>query len=133
MFLQQQINNLENQLVILKQQLSQASPYQTPQVSQSLLPSDLDSLIQKTIQDEIKKLIPVQPTPQVSEPSPTPVTPATTMEQEINKLVAELLSPEQLTWISKPEIFNGIPLFLKTTKGREAISFLIDEYKTHLS
>jgi hypothetical protein len=130
MFLQQQINNLENQLVILKQQLVQTSPYQS---QQSLLPTDLDSLIQKTIQDEIKKLIPVQPTQQVSESIPTPVTPATTMEQEINKLVAEILSPEQLTWISKPEIFNGIPLFLKTTKGREAISFLIDEYKTHLA
>lgn len=124
-----QLDLLQNQLNLLKQQ--QMTQYSVNNVPNS---ASIESMVQKAIQEEFAKLLPQpQITPQVQQQT-TPVPMQTsTIEQEINKLAAEIVSPDQLQWLSKPEIFNGIPLFLKTKKGKEAVNMLIEEYKTHLS
>lgn len=115
-----QLDNLQNQIALLKQQ-QQLSPLPTQSLS-------IQEQIQQAVQQELAKYIP-QAKP--AEPE-VPLTPQQLMEKEINELANSVLTKEQVTWISDPVVFKGIPLFLKSKRGKEAISLLLEEYKTYV-
>jgi hypothetical protein len=53
-------------------------------------------------------------------------------QDDINDLASAILSPEDLQFISNPEIIKGMPLFLKSSKGKEAMALIVSEFKKYV-
>lgn len=113
--IQAQLNNLKNLQTNIPQ-------YNQPTAQ------NFEEQIQKIVQKELSKYIPEVPVP-VQE---TPLDPRQQLEKQINDLATAVLSPEDLKFLTDPEILKGVPLFLKSNRGKEAISLLMGEYKNYV-
>ena len=51
------------------------------------------------------------------------------LKKQINDLASSVLAPEDLKFLTDPEILKGVPLFLKSSRGKEAMSLLMGEYR----
>jgi hypothetical protein len=123
------LDSLQQQLDILKQH--QSMPLQPPygNYPPQQPPVNYQEIIQKTVQDEIQKLLNTQVKPQEQTPVAPPMS---ELEKQINDFAASVLTPDQMKWLSDPVIASHIPIFFKSVKGKEAIAFLVDEYKTYV-
>ena len=117
--IQTQLNNLKN--------LQSSVPQYNPNIPAALPPSYEDQ-IQKLIQKELSKYIPDVPPP-VQE---IPLDPRQQLEKQINDLASAVLDTEDLKFLTDPEILKGVPLFLKSNRGKEAISLLMGEYRNYV-
>jgi hypothetical protein len=138
----QELDRLRNQML-----QSIANPTPQPSTTQfsnpaaGILPNDNQSqitdLIVKTLQNEIpKQLAALGITPPSIETEPAPINSMeqlqTTIETKINQFASQVLNKEQFEWLTDPQIFASIPLFLKTQKGKDAIGLLVDDYKSYI-
>lgn len=115
--IQAQLNNLKN----LQSNVPQFNPTQP-------LPPSYEEQIQKLIQKELSKYIPEVPAPVQD----VPLDPRQQLEKQINDLASAVLAPEDLKFLTDPEILKGVPLFLKSNRGKEAISLLMGEYRNYV-
>lgn len=136
------LDALQQQLDILKQQQAASAalqqspsnqffPNQQPAAPQNI---NYQEIIQKTVQEELSKLLTTQ-IPALNQPVPQPVAPATptsALEKQINDFAVTVLSPEQLSWISNPAVVSCAPMFFKTTKGKDALQLLVEEFKSYV-
>ena len=134
------LDALQQQLDILKQQqAASAALQQQPQFFPNQQPAqpqniNYQEIIQKTVQDELAKLLTTQ-IPALNQPVPQPVaptTPTSALEKQINDFAVTVLSPEQLSWISNPAVVSCAPMFFKTTKGKDALQLLVEEFKSYV-
>ena len=117
--IQTQLNNLKN--------LQSSVPSYNPNIPAALPPS-YEEQIQKLIQKELSKYIPEVPAPVQD----VPLDPRQQLEKQINDLASAVLAPEDLKFLTDPEILKGVPLFLKSNRGKEAISLLMGEYRNYV-
>jgi hypothetical protein len=111
------LDALQAQIAALKQQHPS---------SNSIPPAvNLEEQIQRAVRTELAKYIP-EATP------PVPLDPRAQLEKEINDLAASVLSPEDLKWLGDPVILKGVPLFLKSTRGKDAFTLLLSEYRGYV-
>jgi len=127
MYNQQQFDLIQAQLNNLKS-LQSSVPQFNPTQSNAPLPPSYEEQIQKLIQKELSKYIPEVPAP-VQE---TQLDPRQQLEKQINDLASAVLAPEDLKFLTDPEILKGVPLFLKSNRGKEAISLLMGEYRNYV-
>jgi len=127
MYNQQQFDLIQAQLNNLKS-LQSSVPQFNPTQSNAPLPPSYEEQIQKLIQKELSKYIPEVPAP-VQE---TQLDPRQQLEKQINDLASVVLAPEDLKFLTDPEILKGVPLFLKSNRGKEAISLLMGEYRNYV-
>jgi hypothetical protein len=120
--IQAQLNNLKS-LQSSVPQFNANQPYDNSQ-----LPPSYEEQIQKLIQKELSKYIPDVPAP-VQE---VPLDPRQQLEKQINDLASAVLAPDDLKFLTDPEILKGVPLFLKSNRGKEAISLLMGEYRNYV-
>jgi hypothetical protein len=120
------IDALQQQLDVLKQQQSNNHYNIGGGIPSS---PNIQEMVQKSVQEELQKILNTQ---QPSTPVEQPKPPVSELEQKINEFAASVLNPEQLKWLSDPVIASHIPIFFKSTKGKEAMSFLVEEYKTYV-
>jgi hypothetical protein len=118
--IQAQLNNLKS--------LQSSVPQFNPTQPNAPLPPSYEEQIQKLIQKELSKYIPEVPAP-VPE---TPLDPRQQLEKQINDLASAVLAPDDLKFLTDPEILKGVPLFLKSNRGKEAISLLMGEYRNYV-
>jgi hypothetical protein len=127
MYNQQQFDMIQTQLNNLKNLQTAAPQYNVPQYNQPTIPNFEDQ-VQKIVQRELSKYIPDVPAP-VQE---TPLDPRQQLEKQINDLASSVLAPEDLKFLTDPEILKGVPLFLKSSRGKEAMSLLMGEYRNYV-
>jgi hypothetical protein len=127
MYNQQQFDLIQAQLNNLKS-LQSSVPQFNPTQPNAPLPPSYEEQIQKLIQKELSKYIPEVPAP-VQE---TPLDPRQQLEKQINDLASAVLAPDDLKFLTDPEILKGVPLFLKSNRGKEAISLLMGEYRNYV-
>jgi hypothetical protein len=111
------LDALQAQISALKQQ--------HPNLNAVPPPASLEDQIQRAVRAELAKYIP-EASP------PVPLDPRAQLEKEINDLAASVLSPEDLKWLGDPVILKGVPLFLKSTRGKDAFSLLLSEYRGYV-
>ena len=120
-----QLDDLQSKINALKQQ--QLGSYNF-QPNNPLISNITPEQIQLMVQQEIAKYI-----PQAKLPEPeVPLTDHEKMIKEINDLAASVLSTEDLNWLSDSTVLKGIPLFLKSARGKEAFSLLLSEYRSYV-
>lgn len=135
----QELDKLRNQMLqSIANPAQNPNPYQNNPISNNP-PTDtnqITDLIVKTIQNEIPKQLAALGLTQQSNPEPTPITSPeqmqTALEAKINQFASQVLTKEHFEWLTDPQIFASIPLFLKTQKGKDAIGMLVDEYKSYI-
>lgn len=128
MYNQQQFDMIQTQLNNLKNLQTAAPQYNQPYAPNTPLPPTYEEQIQKIVQRELSKYIPDVPAP-VQE---TPLDPRQQLEKQINDLASSVLAPEDLKFLTDPEILKGVPLFLKSSRGKEAMSLLMSEYRNYV-
>lgn len=82
-----------------------------------------------------------QPTPPIRNPipvhNPMPVPQQVqsqpSMIDQINSFASSILTPDQINWLSDPTILSGVPLFLKSEKGKQAVQLLLEEYQSYVN
>jgi hypothetical protein len=111
------LNHYQN----LINQYNQPLPTNVPQIT-------TEQQIQQMVQKELSKYLPEV---KVQEPE-KPLTENQRMIKDINDLASAILTPEDLQFISNPEIIKGMPLFLKSSKGREAMALLVSEFRKYV-
>ena len=127
MYNQQQFDMIQTQLNNLKNLQTAVPQYNVPQYNQPTIPNFEDQ-VQRIVQKELSKYIPDVPAP-VQE---TPLDPRQQLEKQINDLASSVLAPEDLKFLTDPEILKGVPLFLKSSRGKEAMSLLMGEYRNYV-
>lgn len=127
MYNQQQFDMIQTQLNNLKNLQTAVPQYNVPQNTQQPIPNFEDQ-VQRIVQRELSKYIPDVPAP-VQE---IPLDPRQQLEKQINDLASSVLSPEDLKFLTDPEILKGVPLFLKSSRGKEAMSLLMGEYRNYV-
>jgi hypothetical protein len=125
---QNQFDMIQAQLNNLKSLQSNIPQYNQPNNSPAPLPPTYEEQIQRIVQKELSKYIPDVPAP-VQE---VPLDPRQQLEKQINDLASSVLAPEDLKFLTDPEILKGVPLFLKSSRGKEAISLLMGEYRNYV-
>lgn len=124
---QQQFDMIQTQLNNLKNLQTAVPQYNVPQNTQQPIPNFEDQ-VQRIVQRELSKYIPDVPAP-VQE---IPLDPRQQLEKQINDLASSVLAPEDLKFLTDPEILKGVPLFLKSSRGKEAMSLLMSEYRNYV-
>lgn len=127
MYNQQQFDMIQTQLNNLKNLQTAVPQYNVPQNTQQPIPNFEDQ-VQRIVQRELSKYIPDVPAP-VQE---IPLDPRQQLEKQINDLASSVLAPEDLKFLTDPEILKGVPLFLKSSRGKEAMSLLMGEYRNYV-
>ena len=112
------LDALQAQILALKQQY--------PSINQVPQPVSLEEQIQQAVRTELAKYIPE------ASPPPTPLDPRAQLEKEINDLASSVLDPEDLKWLCDPVVLKGVPLFLKSTRGKEAFALMMNEYRGYV-
>jgi hypothetical protein len=128
--LQPQLAALQQQLDILRTQTTQPTNYnQTTEQS-------IQALVNKTVQAALQPYLP-QTQQTVAESDKvahnTQLTPHQQLLSTIGDFLTQILPPEQVKFLSDPVIVQGVPMFLKSTKGKEAVSMLVDEYQSYVN
>lgn len=122
-----QLDDLQTKINVLKQQQLGGYNFQ-PNNLNPLSNNITPEQIQFMVQQEIAKYI-----PQAKLPEPeVPLTEHQKMIKEINDLAASVLSAEDLSWLSDSTVLKGVPLFLKSVRGKEAFSLLLSEYRSYV-
>lgn len=127
-----ELRAIENKIK-LSQQIQQANNYNQP-VTQPITSETLVNSINELVDHKLASMG-LTRTEQVKEQAatqPKPLTPEALLEKKINDFAINILTTEQLEWVSNPTIFSGIPLFLTSNKGKELMAMMIDEYKVFL-
>lgn len=102
----------------------------------------LQDQIQQIVQQELAKYMPQkveqqftqpQPLPQPIEQKPIVTDPIETLKAQVMDLLSAVLVPDDLQMLGNPELLRGIPLFLKSKKGRDAMALLFNEYRTYIT
>lgn len=125
---QNQFDMIQAQLNNLKSLQSNIPQYNQPNNPPAPLPPTYEEQIQRIVQKELSKYIPDVPAP-VQE---IPLDPRQQLEKQINDLASSVLAPEDLKFLTDPEILKGVPLFLKSSRGKEAMSLLMGEYRNYV-
>jgi hypothetical protein len=119
MYQQQQLDALKRQADLLNlqiQQLAQATPQYQP-----------------TYQQPAPVVPPTQTAPQPTQVVPVQQDLHTQLMTQINNFAASILTADQVKWLSDPTIMGGLPLFLKSEKGKQAVQLLFEEYASYVN
>lgn len=126
--IQERIAQLNNLNASLNASL-QNPMYQTPNsLYQPQQPVYDEKTIQQMVHNEILKLFPAQQ----PEPVKPPLTEYQQMMKEINDLASAVLTPEDLQFLNSPDMIKCVPVFLKSTRGKEAMALLMTEYRSYI-
>jgi hypothetical protein len=124
---QSQIETLQAQIDRMKS----IGPTINQPLNQSSNMSFNDEQIKNLVRQEISAMFPqVNQTEQ--EIKPVQLTPHEQMIKEINDLATAVLAPEDLTFLNSPDMIKCVPVFLKSTRGKEAVALLMNEYKSYI-
>jgi hypothetical protein len=103
------------------------SPYAAPT---SPFPNNFQEMIDSAVSKSLGNIANVIPKPeQALTPQPDP----NSLEAKINQFAEMLLTPDQIKWLSDPTIISGLPLFLKSEKGKAAVGLLFSEYQDYVN
>ncbi len=62
----------------------------------------------------------------------TPLSPQEQLMKDINDLASSILSPDDLKFMNNPDMVKCVPVFLKTERGKQAVSLLMEEYRSYI-
>ena len=117
------MNNFYNQQIDTLQ--SQINRLQNLNTTQHQPPLSQEEQIRNLIKQELNTLLPGQ----IQEPL-TPLSEHQQMLKQIDDLAQAVLTPDDIQFLNSPDMIKCFPVFLKSNKGKEAATLLIQEYRT---
>jgi hypothetical protein len=117
--IQSLLGNLKT--VAQSQQTSPASPF----------PNNFQEMIDSAVAKSLGNISNLQPQSDqqalANKPDPN------SLEAKINQFAESLLTADQIKWLSDPTIISGLPLFLKSEKGKAAVGLIFSEYQDYVN
>lgn len=101
-----------------------AQPTTSPSLS---YPSNIQDMIDSAVAKSLENIRKQEQPALAHMPDPN------SLESKINQFAETLLTPDQIKWLSDPTIISGLPLFLKSDKGKAAIGLLFSEYQDYVN
>lgn len=91
-------------------------------------PNNFQEMIDSAVAKSLNNIANVQQSPeQAQQPDPN------SLETKINQFAESLLTADQIKWLSDPTIISGLPLFLKSEKGKAAVGLIFSEYQDYVN
>lgn len=96
----------------------------------SPFPTNFQEMIDSAVAKSLGNIANVQQAPeQAQTQTPDP----NSLETKINQFAESLLTADQIKWLSDPTIISGLPLFLKSEKGKAAVGLIFSEYQDYVN
>ena len=93
-------------------------------------PNNFQEMIDSAVAKSLNSIANVQQSPeQAQKQLPDP----NSLETKINQFAESLLTADQIKWLSDPTIISGLPLFLKSEKGKAAVGLIFSEYQDYVN
>ena len=109
-----------------------AQPTQPPTTNLQY-PSNFQDMIDSAVAKSLESLASSHAQAQQDLPAIAPIPDPNSLETKINQFAEMLLTPDQIKWLSDPTIISGLPLFLKSEKGKAAVGLLFSEYQDYVN